>query len=150
MLIRITKPEDIPDLFDVRTSVDESLLTIEEMAGIGITHASFAAMHESGSARSWCVESDGKIVGFSTATLNEREILALFVLPEHENRGYGSALLEKAISWLTEAGKESIWLIAEPGARAFSFYKKRGWRETGMAPEEEVLQEDVYLEFRPD
>ena len=149
MLIRIANPDDVPELFIVRTSVKESLLTIEEMVSIGITHTSLASMIKSGSARAWCAESDGRIVGFSMATLNDREIFALFVLPEYENRGYGSALLEKAVTWLAQAGDDSIWLIVEPGVRAFSFYKKRGWRETGMSPEEEVLQEDVYLEYRP-
>ncbi len=149
MRIRIANTDDVPDIFNVRTSVKESLLTIEGMASIGITHASLISMIESESARAWCVELDGKIVGFSMATLGDREVFALFVLPEYENRGYGSALLEKAVNWLTQAGNDSIWLIVEPGVRAFSFYKKRGWRETGLSPEEDVLKDDVYLEYRP-
>ena len=44
MRIRIANTDDVPDIFAVRTSVKESLLTIEEMANIGITHASLTSM----------------------------------------------------------------------------------------------------------
>jgi ribosomal protein S18 acetylase RimI-like enzyme len=150
MQIRIAKPEDVPELFEVRTSVRENLLTMEEMATLGITHASLTAMIESGTARAWCVESDDKIVGFSMAEQNEREIFALFILPEYEGRGFGSALLENAVNWLLQASQESIRLNVEPGTHAFSFYKKRGWREIGSAPKEDVLQGDIFLEFQPE
>ena len=131
------------------SSTPLSLLTIEEMATIGVTHASLTAMIESGTARAWCVESDGRIVGFSMAEQNEREIFALFVLPDYESRGFGSALLEKAVNWLLEYNHKPVRLNVEPGTRAFSFYNKRGWRETGLAPEEDVLQGDIFLEFQP-
>ncbi len=98
MQIRIAKPEDVPELFEIRTSVRENLLTVEEMATLGITHAALTAMIVSGTARAWCVESDGQIVGFSMAEQNEREIFALFVLPEYEGRGFGSAFLGKAVN----------------------------------------------------
>ena len=149
MQIRIAKPEDVPELFEVRLSVTENIMTMEEMAALGITPATLTGMIESGAACGWCVESDGKIVGFSMAKQSGREIFALFVRPEYEGRGFGSALLDMGVNWLLEAGQKPIRLNTEPGTRAFSFYKKRGWRETGLSPKEEVLQGDITLELQP-
>ncbi len=46
--VRIAHPKDASELFKVRTSVRENLLTVEETATLSITHASLAAMIESG------------------------------------------------------------------------------------------------------
>lgn len=46
--VRIAYSRDASELFKVRTSVRENLLPVEEMATLGITHASLAAMIESG------------------------------------------------------------------------------------------------------
>jgi GNAT superfamily N-acetyltransferase len=149
MKIRLAKPEDVPELFEVRLSVTENLMTMQEMATLGITPATLTDMIESGAACGWCVESDDEIVGFSMAKQSGREIFAVFVRPEYEGRGFGSALLDKAVNWLLQANQKPIRLNTEPGARAFKFYKKRGWRETGLSPKEDVLQGDILLELQP-
>ncbi len=46
--VRIAYSKNASELFKGRTSVRENLLTVEETTTLGITHASLAAMIESG------------------------------------------------------------------------------------------------------
>jgi len=105
-------------------------------------------MLETGEARAWCVDDEGKVVGFSLAFRNERELSALFVLPEYERRGFGSALLDSAVAWLGGQSREPIRLVTDREAPAYRFYRKRGWVDLGYGPENEVLIGDVYMEYR--
>jgi GNAT superfamily N-acetyltransferase len=61
----------------------------------------------------------------------ERDIFALFVLPQFEGRGIGSLLLDAAVDWLRASDPKPIRLNTERTTRAFRFYTNRGWRETG-------------------
>jgi GNAT superfamily N-acetyltransferase len=131
MDLRPAKAADVPDLFRVRTSVHENHQSEEELAGLGVTRESLASMLGSGAARGWCAEEDGGVVGFSMARRSERDVFALFVLPEFEGRGIGSALLEAAVAWLRQEGDQPIRLSTGRGTRAFSLYIARGWREVG-------------------
>jgi GNAT superfamily N-acetyltransferase len=74
-------------------------------------------------------EEDGGIVAFSMADRRRGEVWALFTLPGHEGRGYGSGLLENAEQWLRKQGFDRIF--AETGAAtvARGFYARRGWIE---------------------
>ncbi len=92
--IRQAKISDVPAIFHVRTSVVANHLTEADLATIGITRQSVERMLESGKARAWCADVESDVVGFSLAFRNERELSALFVLPNYEQRGFGSALLD--------------------------------------------------------
>ena len=145
--IRPAKISDIPAIFRVRASVVVNPLTEAELATIGITRQSVERMLETGEARAWCVDIEGEVVGFSLAFRNERELSALFVLPNYEQRGFGSALLDKAVEWLESHSREPIRLVTDRGTPAYCFYKTRGWVDLGYGPENEVLDGDIYMEY---
>jgi len=145
--IRPAKISDIPAIFRVRTSVVVNLLSEAEMATIGITRQSVQQMLEAGEARAWCVDVEGEVVGFSLAFRNERELSALFVLPNYEQRGFGSALLGKAVEWLESHSREPIRLVTDRETPAYRFYKTRGWVDLGYGPGDEALEGDIYMEY---
>jgi len=145
--VRPAKRSDIPAIFRVRTSVVVNLLTEAEMATIGITRESIERMLEAGEANAWCVDVGSEVVGFSLAFRNEREISALFVLPDHERRGFGSALLDAAVTWLEGHNSEPICLVTDRETPAYRFYQNRGWVDLGYGPEDEVLGGSIYMEY---
>jgi len=145
--IRPANISDIPAIFHVRTSVVVNLLTEAELATIGITRQAVERMLEAGEARAWCVDVEGEVVGFSLAFCKERELSALFVLPNYEQRGFGSALLDEVVEWLTSHSREPIRLVTDRGTPAYRFYKTRGWVDLGYGPEDEVLEGGIYMEY---
>jgi GNAT superfamily N-acetyltransferase len=123
---------DMPGISHVRLSVTENASTAERLQERGITDAGVAASlltHRKG----WVAERDGRIVGFSMADRADWSIFALFVLPEHEQQGLGSRLLDLALAWLWDNGAERVWLSTGPHTRAAHFYAKCGWTCTGAA-----------------
>jgi GNAT superfamily N-acetyltransferase len=62
----------------------------------------------------------------------ERDIFALFVLPQFEGGGIGTLLLDAAVNWLCGNGPKPIRLNTERTTKAFRFYINRGWHETGL------------------
>ena len=132
-------------IFHVRTSVVENHMTEEELVPLGITRESLATAIEDGSAAIWCVEVAGEIAGFSLAFKNSREVNALFVLPQHERKGHGARLLDAAVQWLEDFGSQPITLATDNQTRAYRFYLRRGWRDTGRrsGPDGDVVLEYV-------
>src|SRR5688500_12821501 len=129
--IRPATVDDIEGVTDVRVSVHENPATREGLNGAGITAESTAA-YLTVYGRGWVAEEDGRIVGFSVADARDASIWPLFVRPEYEGRGYGGLLLNAAVDWLFLQGKELVWLETGRETRAFAFYLKRGWVNTGI------------------
>ncbi|HEX9814147.1 MAG TPA: GNAT family N-acetyltransferase [Myxococcota bacterium] len=140
--IRPVSPDDMPDLFRVRTSVRENHQSEEELLKLGITCDSLSELLRSGEAQGWCAEVDGTIVGFSMARKSDRDIFALFVVPEFERGGIGTSLLKAAVDWLRIGNPKPIHLSTGRATTAFSFYRKRGWREI-----DSIGDDDAVLEF---
>jgi len=70
------------------------------------------------------------VVGFSF--LLERQIKTIQVLPEHQRRGAGRALLEDAEAEIAKAGHASVYIECDVfNARAAVFYRAMGYEETG-------------------
>ena len=67
----------------------------------------------------------GEAIG--TVTVDGDEICRLFVLPEHQRKGYGRALLDFAERTVL-AGSDTVRIDASLPAKGI--YKKRGYRET--------------------
>jgi GNAT superfamily N-acetyltransferase len=80
-------------------------------------------------------ESEGGIVGF--AGVSPGWVEQLYVLPEFQGRGIGSALLETAVAQRREAGDKELrlWTL-EDNVAGRRFYEARGWR---MAKETRVV-----------
>ena len=142
--IRAMTTADMDAIFHVRTSVVENHLSEEQLAEIGITRESVASMLERGEAGGWCAMSEGRVVGFSLATSETREVNALFVLPDSSGRGLGQALLDIAVHHLQRQAPGIVRLRTDPQMSAYRFYRKRGWRDTGERHEH---SNDVFLEL---
>lgn len=111
----------------VRLAVRENTLSDPNR----ITEADYVAGIEQ-SGRTWVVEAQGEIVAFATG-YESGSIWALFVHPDHEGRGHGTALHSAVVGWLWSLGHGHIWLTTGPGTRAERFYVSRGWRPCGAA-----------------
>ncbi len=130
IIIRDAAERDIPEIFEVRTSVRENHLSTEQMAEIGITHQTILeAIHKEPCI--WVALKDNQIVGFSMVDAAEACLFAAFVRPEHEGQGIGRLLVERAEARLFETS-QSIWLHTDGSSRAAGFYEKLGWKRTSL------------------
>lgn len=141
MSIRIKPAEaaDVVGIFNVRTSVNENVLTIEELADMGITPGSVTTMITTEPC-AWVAVENGKVVGFSMINQEEGSLFAAFVLPTHEGRGVGRSLVTEAEKHLFDR-HASCWLETGSTTRAAGFYRNLGWSN-----EQDVGDGDIRLE----
>lgn len=124
-LVRESQLSDVDGVFNVRTSVNENLLTVSELEDMGITKESIKAMIEN-STCCWVAIQHDEIVGFSMISPEEPCVFALFVLPAAEGQGVGKALLQVAENELFNK-YNAIWLETGRSTRAAEFYQHQGW-----------------------
>lgn len=142
MMLRRADPDDVAGMHRVRLAVRENVL-----ASSSVTPAAYLArLEEEG--RSWVVAEGPDVVAFAVAE-NDGRIWALFVDPEHEGRGHGRALHEIMLAWLHDRGLARAVLATEPATRAERFYRRLGWRFTGLLANGEAAFE-YDLRARPD
>lgn len=132
---------DVGDMMRIRVAVKENALSEERLAALGITEASLVRMLGSDHG-GWCAEVEGEVVAFAMVNHTQGTIFALFVHPDFEGRGVGSALLEAAVAHLAAAGHQRLTLTTGEETRAFRFYLARGWKPTGAH-----LRDDAELEL---
>jgi len=128
----------VPTIFEIRTSVLENSATREALESEGITEEVVATelrTHRCG----WVAEDSGTALGFSMANPRDGSVFALFVRPGFERRGCGGALLKSAVDWLFHRGFDQLCLEVGPQTRAHAFYRKRGWVETGLETNGDVV-----------
>ena len=126
--------DDIPAVFALRLSTVENAVTLEELElDYGVTPESVAAAMAS-HVKGWLCEEGGRVVGFAMGDRSNGEVAVVAVLPGCEGRGVGKTMLLAVQQWLFAAGHEEIWLLAnpDPGVRASGFYRRLGWRRTGV------------------
>ena len=84
-------------------------------------------------------EDDGAIAGFAAVgtsrdedTKHLGELMALYVLPSHWDRGVGRDVHDAALAVLAVAGFAGaiVWVLAD-NARGRAFYDRRGWKADG-------------------
>ncbi len=90
---------------------------------------------------------DDVIVGFAIADLQDNNIWALFVDPDHAKKGIGKQLHDLMLQWYFAQGKESVWLGTDPNTRAATFYRMQGWKETGLHGKSEIKFEMAKADF---
>lgn len=139
--LRVAAASDVPALFDVRLSVTENAMTLEELAGVGVTPDSVRAALEA-DARAWLAEVDGEPAAFAMADNEEGCVFAMFVRPGFERRGLGRALMAEAERYLFR-DHDVLWLNTGEDAniRAHGFYRRLGWRMAGPAGNGETRYE---------
>jgi len=124
--IRDAAEEDIPAIFEVRTSVRENHLSVEQMAEMGITDGTIRQALRTEPCI-WVATDGDHIVGFSMADAADACLFAAFVRPEWAGQGIGSRLMERAEAFLFER-HSSIWLHTDGTSRAAGFYERLGWK----------------------
>jgi ribosomal protein S18 acetylase RimI-like enzyme len=90
--------------------------------------------------KTWVAKDGDLVVGF-VAVLRGSEvnaIEALHVLPEYQGQGIGTALLEKALTWLRDEKKITIEVVAY-NVRAQELYKKFGFKVVGDALDDPII-----------
>lgn len=142
MIIRIAELHDIPQIQLVRNSVKENTLSDPGL----VTDADCATFITT-KGKGWVCEINGKIVGFAIADLEGNNIWALFVLPEFEKKGIGRQLHNIMLDWYFAHTTANVWLSTSPGTRAAAFYKKAGWKETGIYGKSEIKFEMIYHDW---
>jgi len=92
-------------------------------------------------ARIMVAEEDCKVVGMATAQLviSTAEggpsllIEDLVVVPSHQRKGIGSALLTALAEWGAGLGADRMQLLADrTNTSALDFYRQKGWQETRL------------------
>ncbi len=126
--IRDAIDDDIPSIFEVRTSVRENHLSVEQLSEMGVT---FETIREALRQYPciWVAEQEGQIVGFSMVDIEDACMFAAFVRPEREGLGIGRQLVERAEAFLFEH-HPSIWLETDGSSRAAGFYERLGWKRS--------------------
>jgi GNAT superfamily N-acetyltransferase len=135
------KTEDVPALFEVRTSVRENAYTREGLYREGITEESVPAMLAS-THRGWLCDCDSQIIGFAMVIGATGEFWVIAVLPGYEGRGIGSKLLQLAEDWLWSIGWQEIWLWTslDTALRAYPFYKRHGWADAEIRKNQRIMK----------
>lgn len=117
---------DIPAMHRVRLSVRENALSSPHR----VTEADYVpALTSDG--RGWVAERNGAVVAFAVAFRDGR-VWALFVDPEHEGHGHGSALHAVMLEWLLREAHGPLRLTTSPATRAEAFYRAKGWVDRGV------------------
>lgn len=96
-------------------------------------------------ARLLVIEQAGEIVGFANVGPcrdegmdTAGEVRAIYLLPQHWDRGLGRALMTAGLDALTSAGfsEAILWVLAE-NDRARRFYEAGGWVTDGAVKEDD-------------
>ena len=86
----------------------------------------------------WVAEEDGHRLGFAAVYVNDNFLLSLFVDPNAQGKGVGSALLKKVQSEFTSTG--SLKCLVQ-NHHALAFYQHHGWHveAEGTSPDGNYL-----------
>ena len=127
---------DIPQIQFVRHAVKENTLSDPSLVP-----DSDVEDYINNRGRGWVAEEEGRILGFSIVSVKDNNVWALFLLPEEEGKGIGQKLQELMMDWYFSQTDRDVWLSTSPCTRAASFYRKAGWRETGIYGKGEIKME---------
>lgn len=133
MVIREAKMTDIPQMHFVRISVKENILPDPAL----ITEKDYQD-YLTLRGKGWVCENNNIIVGFSIVSVEDKNVWALFVQPGYESKSIGRKLHNEMMNWYFSQTDETIWLGTAPQTRAEHFYRKTGWRQTGIRKNGEI------------
>ncbi len=143
MIFRAAQISDIKQIQLVRNSVTENVLSNPDLVKDQDCEEYLTVR-----GKGWICEIDNRIIGFAIADLKENNIWALFVDPEFEGKGVGGRLHEMMLNWYFAQHKEDVWLGTAPETKAEKFYKKHGWRPTGLHGKNEIKFEMTSTEWK--
>ena len=127
---------DVPALFVLRPKTRENVMTVAQLARLGITVETLTESL-SISHKGWLCADAGEVVGFAIGDRSTGEMAVVAVLPEYEGRGIGGGLMDRVEAWLWESGCKRAWLTTDVDTklRAYGFYRKRGWTDWKLEPD---------------
>ena len=73
------------------------------------------------------MKKNNQIAGYAItgAGVNEGFIQRLAILPDHQNSGFGTLLLNDGLDWLHRKGVSNVWVNTQPtNQAAINLYKK--------------------------
>lgn len=143
MIFREAKLSDIPQIQIVRNAVKEN--TLSDPALVSDEDVEEFITNRG---KGWVCSKKEIILGFAIADLKDNNIWALFVHPDYEGKAIGKKLHDMMMDWYFTQAKESVWLSTGPGTRAEKFYRKAGWKETGMTGKGEIKFELTASEWK--
>lgn len=123
--LRPRRDEDFPALMELQrlTNEDSEPLTEKAYREVMETYHHTEVL-----------EADGKVLGcFHVKRSGELGLLeGLAVHPDAQGRGYGRALLERALSWLAAEGAQAVeLLVLSEATPARTLYERSGFRSVG-------------------
>lgn len=133
MIFREANNKDIPQIQVVRNAVKENTLS-----NPALVPDKDVDDYMNNRGKGWVCELDGTIVGFAIISINDRNVWALFVQPGYDKKGIGRKLHNLMMDWYFSQTDQSAWLGTAPGTRAEHFYRKAGWKETGIHGKGEI------------
>jgi ribosomal protein S18 acetylase RimI-like enzyme len=145
-VIRRARAEDAPAIADVFNASFETLLTFLPDLHDRDDRARFITEVVPRDHELWVYEEDGRVVGF--AALGAETLGHLYVHPDAQGRGVGTALLERT----KELRPDGFTLWTFPAnVRACRFYERHGLRaiEHGDGSGNEECLPDVRFEWLP-
>jgi GNAT superfamily N-acetyltransferase len=143
MNFRVAEIKDIPQIQVVRNLVKENRLSDP-----ALVPDSDVEDYITRRGRGWVCEINGHIVGFAIADLVDNNIWALFIHPDFEKLGIGKRLHDEMMNWYFLQTDKTVWLGTSPKTRAEFFYRKAGWKETGIHRKGEIKFEMTKDEWR--
>lgn len=139
-MIRPYKPEDTDPLIDVwyaASLVAHPFLSAEVMAQekLNIRNNYLPKIE------TWILEEDSRLCGF--LSLIENEVGAIFVHPAHQGKGFGKALMDKAV-----ALRGSLFLdVFKENSIGRAFYDRYGFRTAREHIHEQTGNALLQMEF---
>ena len=141
MIVREALTADIPALVNLRMGLFCEVGELEKPDADPVlwlaTSTYFSAAEADGSARSWVVEVDDKLVACGTLALfvrppypgnlagREAYLLNMYTLPAWRKRGMASALLDVMVAYAREQQLGKLWLHASEEGRPL--YERLGF-----------------------
>jgi putative acetyltransferase len=135
MLVRPATSDDAEVLPDLHSAAAEAFgpdaytpEQVEQWSKRGERTPEGYPVDESGEHVTVCVR-DGEVAGFGHLAVEEREVHAVYVHPDHARRGVGSALLAELEGFARGQGIETLTL--QSSLNAVGFYARSGYERVG-------------------
>lgn len=133
MIYREATLQDIPQIQIVRHLVKENVLSDPSLVP-----DSDVEDYITRRGKGWVCEINNKIAGFAIADLEDHNIWALFLDPQHEKKGIGKQLHSIMLNWYFSKTEHTVWLSTGIATSAETFYRMQGWQEAGPYGTKEI------------
>jgi len=139
-------PHDAPAIADIHlTARRVAMPYLARPHSDDETRAWFAASVGDRPAAWWVARQGDRVIGYML--LDGEELDHLYVHPDSQGKGVGTALLRKAFSL---SPQRVLLATAQRNTRARDFYERHGFRATGFTEgDNEEREPDVYYTWEP-